>query len=108
MDNLTTIRLDLGINAQKMMQQVHLNNKLIEDHIQRGIELALDDITKEDNLVEAIREATTNELISVVNQTVLSWELKNKISKIVEQKLGEKLEEYANTVVEKLTKDLKL
>ena len=56
MENQTSIRLELGINAQKFIQQVQLNNKVIEDQIQKGIELALNDIIENDNFIEIIRE----------------------------------------------------
>ena len=58
MENQTSIRLELGINAQKFIQQVQLNNKVIEYQIQKGIELALNDIVENDNFIEIIREST--------------------------------------------------
>ena len=42
----------------------------------------------------------------IVNNAVMSWEVKNKISKMVEAKIGKKLEDYADTIAEKITKNL--
>jgi len=107
MDNLTNIKLELGINAQKFIQQVQLNNEIIEEQISKGIELALEDITKDDNFIQSIRENTKKELSEIVNKAVFSWELRNKITKLVEDKIGKKVEEYADKIAENVTKSLK-
>jgi hypothetical protein len=107
MENTSTIRLELGINAQKFIQQVQLNNEAIEAQIAKGIELALNDITDEGNFVEVIRQSTKDELTNIVNKAVMSWEVKNKITKLVEQKIGEKVEAYADKIADKITSSLK-
>ena len=106
MENQTSIRLELGINAQKFIQQVQLNNKVIEDQIQKGIELALNDIIENDNFIEIIRESTKKELRDIVNKSVMSWEVRDKISKMVEAKIGEKIDQFADKIAEKVTASL--
>ena len=106
MENQTSIRLELGINAQKFIQQVQLNNKVIENQIQKGIELALNDIVENDNFIEIIRESTKKELRDIVNKSVMSWEVRDKISKMVETKIGEKINQFADKIAEKVTASL--
>jgi polyribonucleotide nucleotidyltransferase len=106
MENQTSIRLELGINAQRFIQQVQLNNKVIEDQIQKGIELALNDIVENDNFIEMIRESTKKELRDIVNKSVMSWEVRDKISKMVEAKIGEKIDQFADKIAEKVTASL--
>ena len=102
----STIRLELGINAQKFIQQVRLNNELIETQIQKGIELALDDIAESDNFIETIRFNTKKELEEIVNRAVMSWEIRSKIEKMIAVKIGEKIEEFAEKIAEKVTSSL--
>lgn len=106
MENLATVNVELGINAQKFIQQVQLNNIEIESQISKGIELALEDITSGDNFIQVIRQNTKKELIDIVNKSVMSWEIRNKISKIVEQKIGEKIDLFANEIADKVTSSL--
>ena len=106
MKDQTSIRLELGINAQRFIQQVQLNNKVIEDQIQKGIELALNDIVENDNFIEMIRESTKKELRDIVNKSVMSWEVRDKISKMVEAKIGEKIDQFADKIAEKVTASL--
>jgi hypothetical protein len=107
MKDLTTIRLELGIDARRFIQQVELQNKVIEEEIAKGIELALNDICEGDSFVNAVREATKKELTEIVNKTVFSWNTRNTIEKLVADKIGKKVEEYADKIAEKVTEALK-
>lgn len=107
MNNLAEIRLELGINAQKFIQQVQLNHGTIEEQIGKGIELALNDLCQGDNFVEQVREATKIELSKIVQKAVFSWETQSKIEKLVAEKISKKVEKYADEIAEKVTANLK-
>jgi hypothetical protein len=106
MGQLATIRLELGINAQKFIQQVQLHHGTIEEQIGKGIELALNDLCEGDNFVQSVREATKLELSKIVNKAVFSWETQNKIEKLVAEKISKKVEAYADTIADKVTASL--
>ena len=105
-DNMTTLRVDLGISAQKIAQQLVINNELIEGQIVKGIELALKDLTEEDNFIELIREGTKREIQDIIRSSVSSWEFRSKISKAIEDQMGKKIDEYANSVASKVLGEL--
>ena len=107
MEQLTTVRLELGINAQKFIQQVQLHHGTIEEQIAKGIELALNDVCEGDNFIQLVRQQTKNELVNIVNRAVFSWETSNKIQKLVSEKIGNKIEEYAENIAEQVTQNLK-
>lgn len=106
MEQLATIRLELGINAQKFIQQVQLNHGTIEEQIGKGIELALNDLCEGDNFIKSVRESTKIELRNIVNKAVFSWETKDKIEKLVADKIGQKVEKFADEIAEKVTATL--
>lgn len=106
MENTTHIRLELGISAQKIVSMIQVNNESIEEQISKGIELAIKDLTDGDNFIKQIREATKQEVSNLVNQAVMSWEVKNKISKLIAHKMEEKIEKYADQIASKLTQNL--
>lgn len=105
--NQTHIRLELGIDARRFIQQIKINNEMIEEQISKGIELAVNDLTEGDKFVQSIRETTKNELALIVNRAVMSWEVQNKISKLVTEKIGKKVEAYADKIADKITSSLK-
>ena len=107
MEPLATIRLELGINAQKFIQQVQLHHGTIEEQIGKGIELALNDLCEGDNFIESVRQATKEELAKIVNKSVFAYETQRVIEKLVAEKIGKKIEQYADTIAEKVTSSLK-
>lgn len=106
MSNLTTIKLELGISAQKFIQQVQLTHGTIEEQIAKGIELALNDLCEGDNFVQSVRNATKLELESIVNKAALSWETKSKIEKLVAEKISKRIDVFADKIAEEITKPL--
>lgn len=104
---MTEIRLELGINAQKFIQQVQINNESIEAQIEKGIQLALDDIIKGDNFIQGVREATKEELRNIVNKHVMSYDVRNRIEKLVSDKISQKVEQYADKIAEQVTSVLR-
>lgn len=105
--NTTAIRVELEISAQKIIQRLQLNNEAIEDQIEKGISLAIKDITEGDAFIQHIRTATIQEIKNITNKAILSWELKSKISKLIEEKVYKKVEEYADKIAEQITSTLK-
>ena len=106
-ENNVNIRLELGIDARKFIQQVQIYNGLVEDQIAKGIELALNDLLLEDNFIQLVRQNTKTELVNIVNKAVISYDTRLRIEKIVAEKIGEKINEYADDIAEKVTSGLK-
>jgi hypothetical protein len=102
MDNFTTIRLELGIDARRFIQQVQVHNELIEDQIAKGIELALNDLSENDNFIQAVRESTKRELINLTSSHIFSYELKKKIEEAIREKVAKKISEYSDRIGEKI------
>lgn len=102
MNELINLRVDLGINAQKIMQQVQIHNQSIEDLVEKGINLALQDVLKEDDFVEGIRAHCKKEMKEVVNKAVMSWEVRGKIQKMIEDKIGVKINEFSDRIAESI------
>ena len=106
MQNTTSIRVELGISAQQLIQQVMINNKHVEAQITEGLELALDDVLNKENFVEHIRQAAKKEIEKTIQDSLGQWNVRQQIKKMIETKLAEKLEEFAEKVANQLTENL--
>ena len=107
-NNLVNFKIDLGINAQKIVSQIQLNNRNIEEQISQGIELAIIEIANKPNFVESIKLATEKELLDIVNNRILSFDIRQKIIKMIDAKVGEKLDIYAEKIANKITESLNI
>lgn len=106
MENLSTVRIDLGISAKKIASQIMIENERIETQLAKGIELGINEMMEEDNFVELIKESTKREIGKIMDQTILSFEFRNKMEKKIQEKFQEKIDLYADEVAEKLTQSL--
>ncbi len=101
MDIQPSLRLELLIPAQRMLSQYIINNKNIEKQVKKGIEDALDNLCRDDNLASLINE----EVYRTLRESFSRWEISRTIRDTLEEKLHdyllEKAQEFANKVLNK-------
>ena len=105
MENIQ-FKIELGVPAQRIIQQLQLNHKLIEEQIEKGVTEALTELAENNNLVKIVKQKTKEEVINIVHKAVLSYDLQNQIQKVIAGKIQSKIESYADSVVEKLNLNL--
>lgn len=102
MEPNATLRIELTAFAGKLLSQLHIENSNIEEQIKKGLELAIDDICKEDNLVNYIRTVAKDEIHQMIRREVFSWELKNRIRDLISSKMEAKLQEFSDKMTDKV------
>ncbi len=106
MDDLTTIRIELGIQAQKIMSHVQINNETIQDKIQEGIEKGLTELLVDENFVNIISEATKKQVYELIDKYSFGYDLKQAVSKAMQTKVMNKMDEYADKLAERVAEIL--
>ena len=101
MDIQPSLRLELQIPAQRMLSQYIINNENIEKQDKKGIESALDNLCRDDNLASLINQ----EVYRTLRESFSRWEISRTIRDTLEEKLHnyllEKAQEFANKVLNK-------
>lgn len=105
MENQTSIRLELGIDARRIMQHVRIDNHRIEDQLEKGIQLAIDDLT-EDNFIETIRQTAKDEIKRIVTKELLSFNFQDEIIKSLRESARKSIEQYSDKLSNKITESL--
>ena len=106
MEKITTVKLDLGIDAQRIASQVMIHNKSIEEQLIKGIEQAIAEISDEKGFVEYVKNGTKEVIREAIKNATENWQFKDKITKAITGKLDERIKEYADGVADKVLKDL--
>lgn len=106
MDNMVSLRIELGISAQRIIQQLTLDHKTIEEQVQKGVELALDELLEGDSLVNHIKRGTKQAFSEAINSVLVGWEFKSKMEEAIQKKMAEKIEEHANKIAAKIAAEL--
>lgn len=107
MENTTSIRVELGIDARKFMQQVMIHNNQLEHQIKKGLELAIEDLSKDDNLIQFVRESAKKEIQNLAHKAIMSWEVRDNIQKSLREKVDEKIKDYTDKIAEQIAEALK-
>lgn len=96
-----SLKLELCIPAQRLVSQYITNNKNIEKQVKKGIESALDNLCRDDNLASLINQ----EVYRTLRESFSRWEISRTIRDTLEEKLNnyllEKAQEFANKVLNK-------
>lgn len=97
----TSIKLELQVPAQRLLSQYITNNKNIEEQVKKGIENALDNLYKDDNLASLIEQ----EVYNTLRASFSNWEISRTVRNVLEEKLHNflvnKAEEFANKILNK-------
>lgn len=107
MNDLATIRLELGINAQRIISEYRSNNIQLDQIITSGIEKAMEEIFSDNTFENIIKEKTKKEIADIVHKAVFSYEVRFKIEKAIADKIDKKIEIYADKIAEQVTSALK-
>lgn len=96
-----SLKLELCIPAQRLVSQYITNNKNIEEQVKKGIESALDNLCRDDNLASLINQ----EVYRTLRESFSRWEISRTIRDTLEEKLHnyllEKAQEFADKVLNK-------
>jgi hypothetical protein len=106
-ENALEFKMELGINAQKIVAQFQENNRALESSLENGIKKALEELQEENHLEFLIKEQTKKEILNFVSGHTFTWELQKQIKQKVSEKVEEKLNAYADKIAEQITKSLK-
>lgn len=106
MNDVTTLRIDLGIQAQQIASQIMVNNNNIEKNIANGIQKAIDELSSEQAFEQAVSMATKKAILDIVDSTILGWEFRNKVKKIVDEKISGAIGVYGEKLAEKMIQTL--
>lgn len=102
MENLTEIRIELGISAQKIASHLVVNNMAIEKQIESGIKKGLEEISDQGMLIEMIAKATRDEVTSIARSAILTHEIRNKMREMLDKKIMDKMSVWADGIASRM------
>jgi hypothetical protein len=85
-----------------------INNKNLEDQVEAGIQMALDEISNADNFALLIKEKTIAAISSIVTEHAFGWEVKKRIQKAIDDTIKAKINEFADKVSQSVLKGMNL
>ena len=107
MENITNLSINIDIAAQKIISQILINNEAIEQEISRSIEKAITEIFKVPEQFDAmVKESIRTSIMNIIQESVFSYTMKDKIHKALSNIVEVKLTNYADVIGMKIEKIL--
>jgi hypothetical protein len=106
METLSSVRIELGINAQRLISQFQINNKQLEESVQKGINLALDEMINDENFIRTIADHTKKEMMGIITSGIWQLGFREKMKASFESHVGKKIDEFNYQLSEKLSEAL--
>lgn len=98
------LKIEMGIAAQQIVAQSQLMNGTLDDAIVQGLEKAIDEMG--DNFSDIVCEAFKETLHRTIATSVNSWNIKAKVEKIIDEKMGQKIEALAERWADQALKNI--
>lgn len=104
MNPAVELRIELGIAAQRIVAQSQLMNGTLDDAIAEGLERAINEMG--DNFTDIICEAFKEQIRNTIASSINSWEIKHRVAKIIDEKMGQKIEALAEKWADQALKNI--
>lgn len=96
---MITMQLNLGIDAQKFIQQVQVNNQMIEAEVQKGLDAAFEELAKDGSIENMIKEAVRKNIMDSFSRWVFQSDVRSQVEKQITEKLSARIDNYTTNII---------
>ena len=102
------MQLSLNIDAQKFIQQVQVHNQMLEDEVQKGLDNAFEELSKDGTIEKMIQDAVKKNIMDSFTRWILHSDIRQNLEKQISQKLSSKIDSYTTSLVDEIAEKLNL
>lgn len=97
------IKVELNAMGERFMTSIQTRNEELEKSVERGFQLAIDELTNGDTLENLVKEEVKKKIIS----SFTSYTFQSKMTEIVQKAMYEKLSTEMSNFSDKFAEELK-
>lgn len=105
---MLSMQLSLNIDTQKFIQQVQIHNQLLEDEVQKGLDAAFSELSKDGTIEKMIQEAVRKNIMDSFSRWVFQSNIRSNVEKQITAKLSAKIDKYTDQLVNELAEKMNL
>jgi len=102
------MQLSLNIDAQKFIQQVQVRNEMLEQEVQKGLDKAFEELSKDGTIEKMIQEAVRKNIMDSFSRWVFQSDIRKNVEKQISDKLSDKINIYTDRLVSELAEKMNL
>ena len=102
----SSINIELSLDAQRIVQKLHIHNTAIEEHVEKAMEKGLRSIFDDENFEDNVANIVKSEFERSIKQMCNSWVLKNKLQETIDKAMASKIDNLAEEFSQKLVANI--
>lgn len=108
MRDVTTLRLELGISADRLVSQVMIDNRQLEETLTAGIKKGIEELFANgaDGFEKMVAQQVKEEVLNTIKEASRAYALKHKIHEAIFNQLDERVNAIAKDWGDKLLTQL--
>lgn len=103
MNTETRLRMELELPAYKITQWLETHNAQVEQEVEAGVKLAIDQLSESGTLANAVKEQVIASIQKAISKSVDSWDFKNAIMKKIQDAVILEVDKYAVQIADAIT-----
>lgn len=105
---MLTMQLQLNVDAQKFIQQVQMNNEMLEQEVQKGLDAAFTALAEDGSIQKMIQDAVRKNIMDSFSRWVFQTDIRKKIEAQLTEKMSAKVEAYTDALVNEIAEKMNL
>jgi hypothetical protein len=105
---MLTMQLALNIDAKNFVQRLQINNQQLEAEVQKGLDKAFEELSKDGTIEKLIHEAVKKNIMDSFSRWVFQSDINKKIETQITEKLSSRINQYTDTLVDKIATEMNL
>lgn len=102
------MQLQLNVDAQKFIQQVQMNNEMLEQEVQKGLDAAFTALAEDGSIQKMIQDAVRKNIMDSFSRWVFQTDIRKKIEAQLTEKMSAKVEAYTDALVNEIAEKMNL
>lgn len=102
------MQLALKIDTQRFTQQVQIQNEMLEGEIQKGLDKAFEELSKNGTIEEMIKAAVKKNIMDSFSRWIFQTDIRANVEKQITSKLSARIDSYTTSLINEVADKMNL
>lgn len=96
------LRFDIELPARKLSAMILSEDKVIEQQIKEGVQLALDQLGDGKTVVEFVRDRVLQTTFDLIQNNLMNYNFQKKVYDMIEDGIRQRIQEHGYAIAEQI------
>lgn len=102
------MELALKIDTSRFVQQIQIQNEMLENEVQKGLDAAFEELSKDGTIETMIKDAVRKNIMDSFSRWIFQTDIRKNIETQITSKLSERIDTYTTEIIDKVAESMNL